>query len=266
MPSSLSWLGIITSIANPFGCHFNGSCRNPPMVVISGNITLMARAARMVWTCNPFSGCDAGRQREREFLACDRRACRQQFGLGGSGDGRWRRAAPTPAPSVRPPGPRRSTDALRPGRRTCRQRRRSKPPMPTSAPGRWLTRLCPRAAHYCRVRPGVAISATTIRGGPRRFVCGSRPPARAGAHNPQMMHDRGHRRAILRGMRDRQGLGRVRGSTATPDATFAAQTDALGGRGHARGLHRLDEGPARNCCPTARPRCGRSRSTRRATT
>src|ERR1700754_2862465 len=26
------------------------------MVVISGNITLMARAARIVWTCNPCSG------------------------------------------------------------------------------------------------------------------------------------------------------------------------------------------------------------------
>src|SRR5512143_2757304 len=45
----------MTSIANPLGCHFKGSCRNPNMVVISGNMTLMARAAQMVLTCNPFS-------------------------------------------------------------------------------------------------------------------------------------------------------------------------------------------------------------------
>src|SRR5215207_2173271 len=56
MPSSLPWFGIITSIAKPLGCHGNGSCRYPPMVVTSGNITLMARAAQMVLTCKPSSG------------------------------------------------------------------------------------------------------------------------------------------------------------------------------------------------------------------
>src|ERR1700743_1229193 len=56
MPSGESWFGIITSIASPLGCHFRASCRYPPMVVICGNNTLIARAAQMVLTCNPFSG------------------------------------------------------------------------------------------------------------------------------------------------------------------------------------------------------------------
>src|SRR5947199_7095675 len=56
MPSGESWLGIITSIANPLGCHGNGSSRYPNMVLISGKSTLIARAAQMVLTCNRCSG------------------------------------------------------------------------------------------------------------------------------------------------------------------------------------------------------------------
>src|SRR3977135_423734 len=60
MPSGESGLGIITSIANPFGCHFSASCRYPPIVVISGNNTLMARATRIVSTCSLPSGATPG--------------------------------------------------------------------------------------------------------------------------------------------------------------------------------------------------------------
>src|SRR6478735_3478495 len=45
MPSLEPWFGIITSIAKPLGCHFKASWRYPPIVVISGNITLIALAA-----------------------------------------------------------------------------------------------------------------------------------------------------------------------------------------------------------------------------
>jgi hypothetical protein len=51
------------------------------MVVISGNITLMARAARMVWTCNPFSGATPGGNANWKFaaatgaLAANKSAC-----------------------------------------------------------------------------------------------------------------------------------------------------------------------------------------------
>src|ERR1700761_7164145 len=56
MPSGELWFGIITSIANPLGCHLNASWRYPPMVVICGNSRLMALAAQIVLTCRPLSG------------------------------------------------------------------------------------------------------------------------------------------------------------------------------------------------------------------
>src|SRR5260370_14223975 len=60
MPSGEWGLGIFTSICTPFGCRFTASCRYPPIVVISGNNTLMARATRIVWICSLSSGATPG--------------------------------------------------------------------------------------------------------------------------------------------------------------------------------------------------------------
>src|ERR1700722_6752406 len=56
IPAALDGLGIITSIAKPWGCPLRTSGRTPPMFLISGNTALMVRAARMVLTCRPCSG------------------------------------------------------------------------------------------------------------------------------------------------------------------------------------------------------------------
>src|ERR1700735_2098925 len=56
IPAALEGLGIITSIAKPWGCHLSASGLTPPMFLISGNTALMVRAARMVLTWRPCSG------------------------------------------------------------------------------------------------------------------------------------------------------------------------------------------------------------------
>ena len=49
-------MGIIKWRAVPGGCLYGGPGRKPPMVLISGNIMLMARATQIVLSCSPPSG------------------------------------------------------------------------------------------------------------------------------------------------------------------------------------------------------------------
>jgi len=63
---------------------FQRICRYPPSGGDSGNITLMARATLMVWTCNLSSGATPAATRTG-ILARHRRACHQQFRLCGTG-------------------------------------------------------------------------------------------------------------------------------------------------------------------------------------